>query len=438
MKVNSNSLIKNWVFSTLRSNVIKNIFSLYIIHFANYLLPLIVVPYLVRVLSPSGFGIVSFAQSLIAYLTIFVDYGFALSATRKISVYRNNKIEVSRIFFNVLAAKGFLGLIGFIVLLLLTSLIPQFKEISTLLIILYGTIVGNILFPIWLFQGLEKMVFISVINLTTKILMVMGIFLFVKSSQDYLLYAIILSVSSMFAGFIGIILALWRFKIDFTMPSLQGIWKELKDGWILFLSMASVSLYTAGNPLILGLLTNNHTIVGYYSAAERIVKAILGLLGPISQAVYPRFSKMAAESKDLALQWGKRMLVLMGCIGFFLSFVIFLSSPLIVRLILGSDYIPSIAVMQILAWLCFLIAVSNVLGIQIMLPFGRDKAFTSIIFGAGVINVILAVLLVPTWYELGMALSVLISELFVTAAMFIYLTLNQLNPLKTIAKEVKQ
>ena len=198
MKVNSNSLIKNWVFSTLRSNVIKNIFSLYIIHFANYLLPLIVVPYLVRVLSPSGFGIVSFAQSLIAYLTIFVDYGFALSATRKISVYRNNKIEVSRIFFNVLAAKGFLGLIGFIVLLLLTSLIPQFKEISTLLIILYGTIVGNILFPIWLFQGLEKMVFISVINLTTKILMVMGIFLFVKSSQDYLLYAIILSVSSMF------------------------------------------------------------------------------------------------------------------------------------------------------------------------------------------------------------------------------------------------
>jgi PST family polysaccharide transporter len=132
------------------------------------------------------------------------------------------------------------------------------------------------------------------------------------------------------------------------------------------------------------------------------------------------------------------MLVLMGGIGFFLSFVIFLSSPLIVRLILGSDYIPSIAVMQILAWLCFLIAVSNVLGIQIMLPFGRDKAFTSIIFGAGVINVILAVLLVPTWYELGMALSVLISELFVTAAMFIYLTLNQLNPLKTIAKEVKQ
>ena len=121
MKVNSNSLIKNWVFSTLRSNVIKNIFSLYIIHFANYLLPLIVVPYLVRVLSPSGFGIVSFAQSLIAYLTIFVDYGFALSATRKISVYRNNKIEVSRIFFNVLAAKGFLGLIGFIVLLLLQS-----------------------------------------------------------------------------------------------------------------------------------------------------------------------------------------------------------------------------------------------------------------------------------------------------------------------------
>lgn len=385
-------------------------------------------PYLVRVLGPERFGIVAFGQSLIAYFTLFVDYGFVLSATRRISVERENPKAVNRTAFNVWAAKSLLCLLGFAILLLLVNFAQKLREISFLLIILYGTVIGNVLFPVWLFQGMEKMVFISVINLIMRAIVVAGIFTLINKSDDYLIYAGLTSLGSIAAGIAGAGVALSKFKLHIVMPSLKGIWQALAEGRMLFISMASVSLYTVGNAFILGLLTNN-TVVGYYSAAEKIVKALLGFLSPISQAAYPRFSKMASESKELSLQWGRRMLIIMAGSGLILSIAIFIGAPWIAQIILGPEYEPSIIVMRILAGICFLIAVSNVLGIQIMVPFGKDKVFTSILLVAGIINIGLAVLFAPILQESGMAVAVLLSETFVTVAMLFYLSLHKLNPL---------
>ncbi|MEM2001682.1 MAG: oligosaccharide flippase family protein, partial [Candidatus Methanomethylicaceae archaeon] len=283
-----------------------------------------------------------------------------------------------------------------------------------------GTVIGNVLFPVWLFQGMEKMVFISVINLVMRVLVVAGIFVLVRQPEDYLVYAGLMSLGSIGAGVAGAGVALSKFKLSFVMPSLQGIWEVLKEGWMLFLSMASVSLYTVGNAFILGLLTN-HTVVGYYSAAEKIVKAISGLFGPISQAAYPRFSKMAAESKALALQWGRRMLFSMGGLGLILSLVVFVEAPLITKIVLGPDYGPSVTVIQILASLCFLIAMSNVLGVQIMFSFHYERAVFVRVLLAGLLNISIALLVVPVWSANGMALAVLVSETFVTVSYFAFL-----------------
>jgi len=425
------------VFRTaLRSSVAKNAASLYIIQFANYILPLITIPYLVRVLGPAGFGVVAFGQSLIGYFIIFVDYGFALSATRKISVERNDPIAVSRTVFNVWSAKVLLCIAGFAVLLTFITFVPQLREVSVLLLILYGMVIGNSLFPIWLFQGMERMVAISVINLVMRLLVVIGIFTMIHRPEDYLLWAGLTSLGAIGAGLAGVVVAFHMFKLRPVFPSWRGIWETLVEGWMLFLSTASVSLYTVGNAFILGLLTN-HTVVGYYSAAEKIVKAVLGLLVPLAQAAYPRFSKMASESKDLALQWGRRMLFLMGGLGLALSITLFVGAPAIVRIVLGPEYEPSIMVMQVLAALPFLIGASNVLGIQLMLPFGKDKPFTSILLSAGLINIALAILFAPIWQEFGMAVAVLLSEAFVTVSMLIYLWLCHINPImiKHVAKE---
>jgi len=403
----------------LRSNIARNIASLYLIHFANYIVPLIMVPYLVRVLGPAGYGAVAFAQGFISYLMLFVEYGFDWSATRKISVQRDNQEEVNRTALHVWAAKTLLSLAGLGILILLIALVPKLREVSWLLLVLYGIAVGNVLFPTWLFQGMERMVAISLINLGMRLAVLAGVFLLVKKPEDTVLYAGLLGGGSLLAGLTGAVVAFRLFGLRFARISQVEVWEVLKEGWTLFLSKASVSLYTVGNAFILGMLTN-HTVVGYYSAAEKIVKSVLGLLGPISQAVYPRFSKLAAESRERALLWGRRVLLLMGGAGLILSVTILLGAGLIVSILLGPHFGPSISVVRILSFLPFLIVLSNVLGIQVMIPFGHDRAFTLILFGAGVLNVSLAVILAPIWREIGMAIAVLLSEIFVTVTMFLY------------------
>lgn len=198
---------------------------------------------------------------------------------------------------------------------------------------------------------------------------------------------------------------------------------------MLFLSMASVSLYTVGNAFILGLLTN-HAVVGYYTAAEKIVKAVLGLLGPVSQAAYPRFSKMASEAKLLALQWARRMLIVMSGLGLALSLTLFAGAPAIVRIVLGPEYEPSIMVMRILSVLVFLIGTATVWSTLILIPFNQDLVVTRILFFAGLINVVAALLLVPLLNHIGMAIAVVLSETFVNITTFAYSWVCRLNPLR--------
>ena len=409
------------IFETvLRSSVAKNAASLYVMQFANYVLPLIVVPYLLRTLGPTGYGAVAFGQSLIGYFAVFVQYGFGLSATRKISVDRNDLLAVSRTASNVWAAKLLLCVAGLALLVLLSSAVPKLREVMRLSLVLYGTVIGNALFPVWLFQGMEKMVFISFINLVVRLFVVVGIFTLVHQTEDYLIYAGLTSLGAIAAGVAGVGVALFLFRLRPVFPSRGGIRDALAEGWALFLSTSAVSLYTVGNAFILGALSNL-TVVGYYSAGEKIVRAVRQLLMPVSQAAYPRFGKLASESRDLALQWGGRMLLVMGGLGLALSVCLFLGAQSIVAFVMGDGYEPAAQVVRILAPLPLLISASNVMGVQVMLPFGRDRAFTSIVVCAGLANVALAVLFVPVWREVGMGAGVLLSELFVTGTIAVYL-----------------
>lgn len=416
--------IKRWIQIGLRSTVARNAASLYLIQFANYIVPLIMIPYLVRVLGPAGYGAVAFGQGLINYFMLFVEYGFDWSATRKISVHRNDPQAVNATALCVWAAKGLLALIGLGVLLALAGIVPRLSEEFLLLLILYGLVWGNVLFPTWLFQGMERMVAISLINLGMKLGVLIGVFTLIRKPEHYLLYAGLMSFGTVLSGLTGMIVAFRMFRLRFDRVTWSGVWETLKEGWVLFLSRASVSLYTAGNAFILGMLTNN-TVVGYYSAAEKIVKSILGLLDPIAQAAYPRFSKMAAESRDLTLAWGRRMLAMMGGIGFLLMVGVLGKARFISDLLLGSEFAPSVAVMRGLAPIIFLIALSNVMGVQMLFPLHHDRFVLKVVLTAGLLNIAVALVLVPKWSANGMAVSVLLSELFVTMSYAVFLLVRE-------------
>lgn len=417
------------------SSIGKNVLSLYSLQFANYILPFVTVPYLLRVLGPEKFGAVSFVQGLMGYFTIIVNYGFDFSATRKIAIERSDTEAVSRTTVSVWAAKALLGATSLLLLVALIQFVPRLTEVSSLSLILYGIVIGNMFFPTWLFQGMERMIPISAINLGVRILTTVCIFGFVHEPSDFMIYAELLSLQWLLAGLIGIWLAFTMLRIRLLLPSWQEVLSALVDGWTLFLSTGAISLYTVGNAFVLGMLTNN-TIVGYYSAGEKLVRVVVGFIYPISQAVYPRISKLASNSRAQAIRWARRMVLLLGGIGLAMSTTLFLGASVITQVILGSDYVPTIAVIRILALLPLVIALSTVFGIQIMLPFGKDRAFTSILLFAGFLNLMLAIVFSLVWEASGMALAVLLSEVSVTVSMYVYLRHCHLEPFRQFTVDV--
>jgi len=425
------TVLKAWpsLASALRSSVSRNTAALSIQQVSAYLLPLITVPYLVRVLGAFGYGLVAFGQGLVGYLVIIIDYGFGYSATRRISQVQSDTLALSRISSAVWTVKFLLWLTCFAGLLALLVAIPKLTQWSSLFVVLYWSSLGNVLSPSWLFQGLERMGPAVIVGVIGRILSILAIFALVRTPDDTMTYAAVLSVSAIATGAVAAGLAARRFRIRFILPSHADVRSTLRDGWTLFLSNAAVGLYTVGNSFILGMLSSPG-VVGYYFAAERIVKAVVQLPTPLSQALYPALSRTAASSIRRALMLARRLLFALGGVGLVLSCGLFFGAPWIARIFLGPAFHGSIGPMQIMAGLPLLIGISNVLGVQIMLPLGRDRAFAGVLFSAAILNIVLSVLLVPIWQQSGMAAAVLMSELTVVLLMVSYLQRERISPLR--------
>jgi len=406
-----------------KKRLFENFISLSVLQGANYILPLITLPYLVRVLGPEKFGLIAFAQAFIQYFNILTDYGFNLSATREIAIHREDKEKVSEIFSAVMIIKFGLLLLSLIILTIIVFSFKKFRQDWLIYYLTFGMVVGQALFPMWFFQGMEKMKYITFLNITAKLIFTVSIFIFVHKVSDYIYVPLINSLGFLVAGGLALWIVYKNFKLIFKYPSLKQLKYQLKEGWYIFISTVAISLYTISNTFILGLFTNN-TIVGYYSAAEKLIKAVQGLLAPISQTIYPYISKLVSESKESGIKFIQKITFLIGGISFILSLFIFVFASSIVGIVLGDKYVESVPVLRILAFLPFIIGLSNIFGIQTMLTFNYKKAFSNILICASVINIVLAFILVPFYQHIGISVSVLISEIFVTVAMFLYLQLK--------------
>ncbi len=406
--------------SDTRRRLIENFLSLSVLQITNYILPLITLPYLARVLGPEKFGLIAFSQAFIGYFMILTDYGFNLSATREIAIYRGNKEKISEIFSSVMMIKFFLFLLALGIMSVIIFAFEKFRQDWKMYYLTFGMVLGQILFPVWFFQGMERMKYITFLNILSKLIFTVAIFIFVRKVEDYLYVPLLNSLGFIVAGVLGLWIALKDFEIEFKIPSWKEIKNQLKEGWYIFISTVAISLYTTSNTFILGLFANN-TIVGYYSAAEKIIKAIQGLSNPISQAIYPYVSKLMHESRESGIKFLRKVTFLIGGFNLVLSLSIFIFADLIVKIALGPQYTGSVIVLRILAFLPFIIGLSNVFGIQTMLTLNFKKAFLKILISASFLNLVLAFILVPSLKHIGISISVLISEIFVTLSMFIFL-----------------
>ncbi len=397
-----------------RKRLISNFLSLNSVQVANYIFPLITVPYLVRVLGPEKFGLIAFSQAFIQYFLLMTDYGFNLSATREIAVNREDYGRVSEVFSSVMLIKTAFAILSFLVLCLLVGSIDRFKGEWALYLLTFGTVIGNMLFPLWFFQGIEKMKHVAVLNIIPKAIFTISIFVFIKNQHDYILIPVINSLGFIVSGGLGFMIALKKFRVNFRIPHMDIIKRELKNGWHVFISTIATNFYTASSTFILGIFTNN-MIVGYFSAGEKIVRAALGLLNPLTQTLFPHISKIASESGSAALAFLKKTVKTVGMATFALSAVLFAFAPQLSSIILGSQFEESVPVIRILSFLPFIIGLATVYANFFLLAFGHIKTWSNIMILSACLSIVGAVTFVYIldMGHTGMSISIVCTELTV-------------------------
>lgn len=389
------------------------------------MLPLITLPYLVRVLGVEYYGLLSFAMAVIMYFQIITDYGFNITATREISIYRNNKIIIREIFSSVLIIKMLLMIVSLIILTFLIFSFQRFSNNRTIYFLTFTIVPGYALFPVWFFQGMERMKYITYLNILAKSIFTIAVFIFVRKQEHYFLVPLFTSTGFLVVGIWSLILISRDFGINFKIQPLNKIIYYLKEGWHIFLSNIAVSLYTMTTILLLGIFTNN-TIVGYYSVVDKLINAFKGLFSPVSQTLYPYISNQASISKEKALAFLNKLLILTAIPFFILSLILFIFAKEIISIVFGFASIHSVTITKILAVIPFLVALDTVTGTLTMLVFNRKRSYSRIIISAGILNIILTFILIPLYQHIGAAVSVLITEIYITLNLFYYTSNNDL------------
>ncbi len=402
-----------------RRRLLGNMASLFTLQGANYLLPLITLPYLVRVLGTEKFGLIAFAQAFIQYFVIITDYGFNLSATRDVAINRDDPEKLGKIVFSVMSIKLFLfvsGLVFLSLVMALTSLGEHWK----LYFIVYITVLGNALFPVWLIQGLELMKQMAWISILARIITTAAVFIFVHNPADYLIAAMIQTMSLVIASVPGWVLLIMSSRFLLKRPTISDIKGHLFSGWHVFLSTVAANIYANSNIFVLGLICGP-VAVGYFSAANKIAQAVQGLFLPISQTIYPYVSGLVKKSQEEAISFIRKALRYVGVASLVVSSVLFLEAAPIVNTVLGARYGPSVIILQWLAFLPFIITVNNMHGSQTMLTFKMNKMFSKIVLTSAVVNIVIVIPLTNMFSGEGAAMSMLFTELFLLITMSIAL-----------------
>jgi len=280
---------------------------------------------------------------------------------------------------------------------------------------------------VWFFQGMERMKYITFLNILAKALFTIAIFIFVKEESDYWMVPLLNSLGFVVAGSISLYVIFKNFNTRIKFPTKNAIIFQLKEGWHIFVSTVAISLYTISTPFILGVFTNN-IIVGYYSAADKIVSALQSLLTPFSQTLYPYFSHISNISKKLLLkQIGKicnTIIPLIFCI--FIVFEIF--SEKVTEILFGISDKNIYTSIQILLFKFLFVSIAHVFANLFLLASGYVKNWKRMIFRAAFIGLNLTFFLVYICNLglLGALLSVIVTEFFVlTSSIYYYIKIKK-------------
>ncbi len=389
---------------TKEKKVVENAIYLTILQWFNYLIPLLILPYLVRTIGTKMFGLVMFAQTVATIFTLITDFGFSITGTRALSILKKNRTMKGELFFGVMSIKFALIILLLFFLFALTSISDKFSQNKLIYYYSFGVTIGMTIFPSWFFHGIQNMKVITIVNAASRTLFAGLVFMFITKPEDFLLVPLFNSASYIITGLFGLFYALKFLKIK--VPSIVFIFNLVKESFKLFLSNLSTSLYSSFNILIIGLLTND-TLTGVYASFEKIILALKNIYTPIYQAVFPWLSTQTNQKRII-----KKMSRIVFFLGLFGVVALISFSEEILILMFNDEIILSYKILfQAIALILFLAGLSMLYNYLYLSATKKYDLRLKILGYTGLIGILMSTILTFYFDIYGVVFSVVFCEI---------------------------
>jgi len=333
--------------------LIQNFSYLSALQVFNMLVPLITLPYLLKVLGKETYGLIVFAQAVVSYLAIFVEFGFNTLATKEISINRANQIKLNEISSTVLTLKAILFILSLFVLTISLFFIKQAKGFEILLYLSMWVCFYDVLFPIWFFQGIEKMKYITFLTVISRTVFLFSIFVFVKSQEQYLRVPAINGIGALISGTLGLFIMFKNQKVSYTIPTITQLKNFTKKALPFFVSNISVKIFASSNKIILGSVLGMAE-VAYYDFAEKIINVFRSVpLSIVRNTIYPK----VAKTKNMEIV--KMTTIVMTIFSLISILFINIFATKIITLLGGEEMLSSLHIIQLFSIIILTTHLSN-------------------------------------------------------------------------------
>lgn len=396
--------------------LIANFGYLSLLQVAGYVFPLITMPYLARVIGAEGFGKIAFAAAIMVWFQTIADWGFCYTATRDVAKNRDDKEKVSEIFSNVLWARIFLMLISFVTLSICVMTIPKLQENADVIMISFLMIPGHIMFPDWFFQAMERMKYITILNIVSKTLFTIAIFLFIKERDDYILQPLFTSLGFVVSGIIAMYYILIKWKIRLRFTPFKEIIKTIKSSTDVFINNIVPNFYNAFSSILLGFV-GGEVANGILDAGRKFVNIAEQLLSVISRVFFP-FLARKGEKHGLYAKINITISVVM-------AIFLFVFAPLIIRTFFTSEFENSIIVLRILSISIISGSLKNIYAFNYMILRGYEKQSRNIMIICSLIGFLLAFPLVTKYSYIGVSIVYLFTLSLMGVASMLFVKKNK-------------
>lgn len=400
---------------SLKLNFIMNA----ILTMSQFIFPLITFPYVSRILLPVGTGKVSFATSLISYFSMFAQLGIPTYGIRACAKVRDNREELTRTAQELLSINIVMNVISYGILALALIFIPRLQEDRTLYFGVSATIFLTSIGMEWLYKALEQYTYITIRSIIFKFIALVAMFLLIHKQEDYVIYggiSILASSASNIFNFINV-----HKYIDLKPVGNYNFRRHLKPIFVFFAMSCATTIYTHLDTVMLGFMASDID-VGYYNAAVRIKSILVSIVTSLGAVLLPRASYYVQNGQmEEFHKITKKAInfIFLVSIPLMLYFVFFAQEG--IYFLSGEAYTGSILPMQIIMPTLLFIGLTNIMGIQMLVPLGQEKKVLYSVIAGAVVDVILNALLIPRFVSAGAAIGTVAAEIVVFVTQYIAL-----------------